>query len=114
MKSKIEKDKAKIQSEIGDARSAYDDISRAKASAEKSNKVLMTQLNDMNKKVEEANMTLGDYEAIKRKTAAENGDLLRVAGDINNNIMMVQKIKASLQNNLEEAKSVCDNEARER
>merc|ERR1719495_1720212 len=68
----------------------------------------------MNKKVEEANMTLGDYEGIKRKTAAENGDLLRVAGDINNNIMMIQKIKSSLQTNLEEAKLVADNEARER
>merc|ERR1719228_374020 len=65
-------------------------------------------------KVEEANMTLGDYEGIKRKTAAENGDLLRVAGDINNNIMMIQKIKSSLQTNLEEAKVVADNEARER
>merc|ERR1719290_270128 len=114
MKSKIEKDKVKIQSEIGDARSAYDEITRAKASAEKSNKVLVNQLNDMNKKVEEANMTLGDYEGIKRKTAAENGDLLRVAGDINNNIMMIQKIKSSLQTNLEEAKNVADNEARER
>merc|ERR1711962_1672452 len=67
-----------------------------------------------NKKVEEANMTLGDYEAVKRKTAAENGDLLRVAGDIGNNIMMIQKIKSSLQTNLEEAKTVADNEARER
>merc|ERR1712015_25749 len=114
MKSKIEKDKVKIQAEIGDARSAYDEITRAKASAEKSNKVLVNQLNDMSKKVEEANMTLGDYESIKRKTAAENGDLLRVAGDINNNIMMIQKIKSSLQTNLEEAKNVADNEARER
>jgi len=114
MKSKIEKDKAKIQSEIGDARGAYDEISRAKASAEKSNKALVTQLNDLNKRVEEANMTLGDYEAQKRKIAAENGDLLRVAGEINNNIMMVQKIKSALQTNLEEAKNVADNEARER
>merc|ERR1712121_426569 len=70
MKSKVDKDKVKIQSEIGDARSAYDEITRAKASAEKSNKVLVNQLNEMNKKVEEANMTLGDYEGIKRKTAA--------------------------------------------
>merc|ERR1719481_1871376 len=114
MKSKIEKDKAKIHSEIGDARSAYDELSRAKASAEKSNKALVAQLNDMNKRVEEANMTLGDYESQKRKIAAENGDLLRVAGEINNNIMMVQKIKSALVTNLEEAKSVADNEARER
>merc|ERR1712240_546413 len=92
----------------------YDELSRAKASAEKSNKARVTQLNDMNKRVEEANMTLGDYESQKRKIAAENGDLLRVAGEINNNIMMVQKIKSALVTNLDEAKSVADNEARER
>merc|ERR1712027_142392 len=82
--------------------------------SEKSNKHLVNQLNDLNKKLEESNMTLGDYEAMKRKIAAENGDLLRVAGDINNNLMMIQKVKASLTANLEEAKSVADNEARER
>merc|ERR1712121_35933 len=38
MKSKIEKDKSKIQHEIGDARAAADEIARAKASSEKSNK----------------------------------------------------------------------------
>merc|ERR1712241_411592 len=114
MKSKIEKDKVKIQQEIGDARAACDEILRAKASAEKSNKNLIANLNDMNKKVEEANMTLGDFEGQKRKIAAENGDLLRVAGEVNNNIMMIQKMKSSLQSSLEEAKSLADNEARER
>merc|ERR1711992_236817 len=114
MKSKIDKDKSKIINEINDARAACDEITRAKASSEKSNKHLVNQLNDLNKKLEESNMTLGDYEAMKRKIAAENGDLLRVAGDINNNLMMIQKVKASLTANLEEAKSVADNEARER
>merc|ERR1719427_1929391 len=114
MKSKIDKDKSKIINEINDARAACDEITRAKASSEKSNKHLVNQLNDLNKKLEESNMTLGDYEALKRKIAAENGDLLRVAGDINNNLMMIQKVKASLTANLEEAKSVADNEARER
>merc|ERR1711992_330740 len=114
MKSRIDKDKSKIQQEIGDARAACDEILRAKASAEKSNKNLIAQLNELNKKVEESNMTLGDFEGQKRKIAAENGDLLRVAGEVNNNIMMIQKMKSSLQSSLEEAKSLADNEARER
>merc|ERR1711936_599596 len=67
MKSKIDKDKTKIQHEMADARAATDEISRAKASSEKSNKNLIGQLNDINKKVEEANMTLGDFEAQKKK-----------------------------------------------
>merc|ERR1711953_1280990 len=66
MKSKIEKDKGKIQAEMMDARSATDEICRAKASSEKSNKNLVTQLNECSKKVEEANMTLGDFESQKR------------------------------------------------
>ena len=37
---------------------------------------LIGQLNDANKKVEEANLTLGDFENHKRKIAAENSDLL--------------------------------------
>ena len=48
-----------------------------KASAEKSHKQLLAQLNDLNKKVEEANLTLGDFEQNKRRLAGENADLLR-------------------------------------
>merc|ERR1719259_837388 len=59
-------------------------------------------------------MTLGDFEAQKRKLAAENADLLRVAGEINNNANMVQKVKSSLVAALDEAKKVADDEARER
>merc|ERR1711983_221981 len=63
MKSKIEKDKGKIHAEASDARAATDEVGRAKASSEKSNKHLLTQLNELGKKVEEANMTLGDFES---------------------------------------------------
>merc|ERR1711881_337175 len=114
MKSKIEKDKTKIQAEIVDGRAATDEICRAKASSEKSNKNLVGQLNDLSKKVEEANMTLGDFESQKRRLAAENGDLLRVAGDIANNVNMMNKMKSSLLAALDEAKHNADAEARER
>jgi myosin heavy subunit len=109
MKAKIEKDKTKIQHEIADARAATDEIGRAKASSEKSNKNLLGQLNDLNKKVEEANMTLGDFETHKRKLAAENADLLRIAGDIGNNVNMLQKVKQALHASLDETKHVADN-----
>merc|ERR1712223_2335533 len=94
MKTKIEKDKAKVLAETSDARAATEDIGRSKASAEKSNKYLTNQLNELGKKVEEANMTLGDFESHKKRLAAENADLLRVVGDINNNVNMVLKMKS--------------------
>merc|ERR1712227_747878 len=67
MKAKIEKDKGQLMHEIQDVRAATDEIIRSKASAEKSTKNLVGNLNEVNKKVEEANLTLGDMDAAKRK-----------------------------------------------
>merc|ERR1740128_1107000 len=60
------------------------------------------------------NLTLGDFEATKRKLAAENADLLRIVGDLDTNFNMLMKVKSSLAGQLEEVKSLADNEARER
>merc|ERR1712200_318057 len=104
MKSKIEKDKTHIMNEIADARAA----------ADKSNKNLSANLNDISKKINEANLTLGDFEATKRKIAAENADLIRVVGDLDTNYNMLLKLKGSLSAQLEEVKGNADNESRER
>merc|ERR1719242_1981231 len=96
MKAKIEKDKAQINHEILDIRSATDEISRSKASAEKSNKNLIITLNEVNKKVEEANLTIGDFENAKRKISAENADLLRQLGELQNHANMLTKGKAQM------------------
>merc|ERR1719438_87346 len=66
MKTKVEQDKMKIIAEIGDVRAATDEVNRSKASAEKSYRNLLNTLNDLNKKVEESNLMLGDLEAAKR------------------------------------------------
>merc|ERR1719400_2523445 len=52
MKSKIEKDKVQIMNEIADARAATDEVMRAQASADMSNKKMLEALNAINKKVE--------------------------------------------------------------
>merc|ERR1712170_79103 len=78
------------------------------------NKVLAASLNELGKKVEEANTTLGDFESCKRRLAAENADLLRVVGDLTNNVNMIAKMKQSLVSALDDANHVADTEARER
>merc|ERR1712140_91768 len=97
-----------INHEIQDVRTATDEIVRSKASAEKSNKNLLASLNEVNKKVEEANLTLGDFENNKRKIAAENGDLLRQLQELENQANMLVKFKAQLQTQLDEARVVAD------
>merc|ERR1719516_807206 len=67
MKSKIEKDKVLTMNEIADARAATDEVMRAQASADMSNKKMRETLNAINKKVDEANLTLGDFASNKNK-----------------------------------------------
>merc|ERR1712038_1665503 len=64
--------------------------------------------------VEEASLTLGDFENNKRKVAAENADLLRQLQELENNAGMLGKIRAQLQSQLDEAKRVADDEGKER
>merc|ERR1712045_571821 len=114
MKSKIEKDKVMIMNEIADARAATDEVMRAQASADMSNKKMLETLNAINKKVDNANLTLGDFAASKNKISCENSDLLRIVGDLDNNLNICAKQKAALAAQLNDVKALCDNEARER
>merc|ERR1719356_1497134 len=114
MKSKIEKDKVLIMNEIADARAATDEVMRAQASADMSNKKMLETLNAINKKVDDANLTLGDFASNKNKISCENSDLLRIVGDLDNNLNILAKQKAALDAQLNDVKALCDNEARER
>merc|ERR1739848_195 len=86
----------------------------SKASAEKSHKQLLAQLNDLNKKVEEANLTLGDFEQNKRRLAGENADLLRQLQELDNAAGLLVKTKSALVAALDEQKAIADDEAKER
>merc|ERR1719192_2245442 len=114
MQAKIEKDKQTIMAEINDARAATEEVMRSQASADKANKALVEQLNSINKKVDAANLTLGDFAMSKNKIANENGELLRIVGDLENSLNMLAKAKAALSAQLNDTKALCDNEARER
>merc|ERR1719228_1191213 len=75
---------------------------------------MLETLNAINKKVDDANLTLGDFAASKNKIACENSDLLRIGGDLDNNLNILAKQKAALAAQLNDIKALCDNEARER
>ena len=74
----------------------------------------MNTLNELGKKVEESNLNLGDIENNKKKMASENADLLRALQEMENGANMLSKTKMSLADQLEEARAVADNEAKER
>merc|ERR1711915_1033263 len=114
MKAKIDKDKQVIMAEISDARAALDEVVRAQASQDKANKALLEQLNATNKKVDAANLSLGDFAMSKNEIANENAELFRIVGDLENNLNIIAKSKSALGAQLNDVKALCDNEARER
>merc|ERR1712200_257974 len=66
------------------------------------------------KKVEEANLTLNDFEVHKRRLTCENGDLLRQLQELDNTAGLLMKTKSSLASALDEQKRIADDEAKER
>merc|ERR1712180_313806 len=114
MKAKIEKDKGQIMHEIADVRAATDEVTRSKTSAEKNMRQLVDNLNQLNKKVEKCNMTLGDMEQAKRRTSSENADLLSKLQELDSNANLMLKTKSALLAALEEAQRFADDEAKER
>merc|ERR1719206_168853 len=99
---------------LGDVRAATDEVSRSKASAEKSHRSLIATLNELTKRIEETNLNLGDFEAAKRRMTSENADLLRQVQELNANASLMVKTKSALAAALDEQKLVADNEAKER
>ena len=71
-------------------------------------------MNDLNKKVEEANLTLGDMDASKKRLTAENADLLRQLQELESDANLLLKTKSALVAALDEQKRLADDEAKER
>ena len=90
------------------------DLLSSKAAAEKTGKNLSTQLIDLNKKISEVNLQVNDLDVSNKKAHAENSDLMRNLEEIDQNVSMMQKIKTQLNNELEDVKKFCEDEAKER
>ena len=72
--------------------------SLTKASAEKTNKSLQGQLNELNKRMTEGNLQLQDMDNGNRRAAADNSELLRKLEEVDGNIGTLNKAKISLTN----------------
>lgn len=72
------------------------------------------QLSEVTGKLDDTNRTLGDFDATKKKLAAENGELQRQLEEAESQVGQLNKLKSSLQTQLEEAKRTADEESRVR
>lgn len=72
----------------------------------------MHQINELQSKLDEANRTLNDFDAAKKKLAVENSDLLRQLEEAENQVGQLSKLKLSLTNQLEDTRKLADEESR--
>merc|ERR1719339_795041 len=114
MKARVENDKEGLKREADDARATADCMAQDKVAAEKMNKQMMGSLNDTQSKLDEANRTLNDFDAAKKKLSVENADLLRQLEEAENQNSMLGKLKVSLTCQLDDTKKIADEESRER
>lgn len=82
--------------------------------ADKANKQIQQQINDVNSKLDEANRNLNDFDAHKKKLAIENADLLRQLEEIEGQISQLNNLKVSLTTQLDDTKKIVEDEARVR
>lgn len=66
----------------------------------------------MQSKADEANRTLNDLDAAKKKLSIENSDLLRQLEEAESQVSQLSKIKVSLTTQLEDTKRLADEESR--
>jgi len=114
MKARTEKEKEALKRDADDARAATDGLARDKAVAEKNNKQIMNQMTECQSRLDEANRTLNDFDAMKKKLGVENADLLRQLEEAENQNCMLGKLKLSLNTQLEDTRKIADEESRER
>lgn len=76
------------------------------------NKQLQHQTNEIQAKLDEANRTLNDFDATKKKLAVENADLLRQVEEAESTLGQLAKLKLSLTNQLEDTRKLADDECR--
>lgn len=114
MKQKIEKEKHAKKLQIDEVKSAQDSVANEKASVEKHNKSLQSQLMELTRKCDEANLTLSDFENAKKKIVMENADFLRQLEELEGNNNTLEKVRANLAAQLDEQRRIADDESKER
>ena len=114
LKGRTEKDISTIRMQHDDTRAAQEHVSHEKSVAEKNLRGLDNQLGQLQKKIDDSVAILCDYETQNKRMTSENANLFSHLEEVMGNASMLQKLRIQLANQLEDAKRMCDEEAKER
>ena len=114
MKSKAERDKAKLEMDLNETKCSLDEVIRERNNTEKQSKLTVGQIAEANNRLDEVKRSLNDAEVRKKSLGVENQDLERQIEEMDKTIANFSKQKVSLTTQLEDTKRLADAETRER
>ena len=114
LKARLEKDKQTVRMQLDDTKAATEHINHERSVAEKNLKSLDNQLMNLQKKIDDNVAILCDYENQNRRLTSENANQFTRLEEVMGNASMMQKMRIQLAAQLEDAKRMCDEEAKER
>merc|ERR1719411_58172 len=103
-----------VRMQLDDTRAAIEHVSHDKAVADKNLKAQEATLHTLQKKVDENVSVLQDYESTNKRMTSENANLFTKLEELLGNASMLQKVKTGLQSQLDDAKRIADDEAKDR
>ena len=114
MKTKAERDKAKMEMDLTEAKCGLDEAMRERNNIEKGSKLTLGQTVDANNRLDEVTRSVNEAEVRQKILAVENQDVQRQIEDLHRTIANFSKQKISLTTQLEDTKRFADAETRER
>merc|ERR1711936_951072 len=114
IRQKVEKEKHAKRLQIDEVRGASDNVANEKATLEKQNRLLDQQRVELNRKCEQSNLMLADYDTARKKVVVENADLLHSIEELENNNAVLGKVNQTLTGQLNEQIKIADDESKER
>ena len=109
---RVEKERNGIAQEMEEASQVLQTDQAEKAVLEKNGKLINTQINDMQVRLEEMQRSLHEADGSKRKLMVESCDLTHHLEDGERTAHQLSKDKTSLTTQLEDAKRLADAETR--
>ena len=114
MKTKAERDKAKMEMDLTEAKSCLDEAMRERNNVEKASKLTLSQIVDANNRLDEVTRSVNEAEVRQKILGVENQDVQRQIEELDKTIANFSKQKISLTTQLEDTKRFAEAETRER
>ena len=113
-KTKLEQHKNGLLMELNQSRHTLEELNADKATVEKNNKIMQNDLMECTNRLDDLYQSLNEGDILKKRLTTEKSDLEKQILDGENQLRNINKMKVSLQNQLEDMKRLAESETRDK